>query len=228
MQLDKSREIWNPAPFEAKYQILVIGLGATGSWLLSNLARLGLASSITCFDPDTVELKNANNQNYDNSDIGKSKVEASYEKCILLNEDFTKDQFIQDYFSPTKHRGYLSQPTVVYICVDKGRKEIIEGLRPNPNVRCLIETRIGVDAGKVYVVSNKNWWDSYYINTIPTREQEETQSEVSSCGETLSIIPGVITTAAIAAQAIRWFDTSSEVKYIEIEFNSKGLCTYNS
>lgn len=56
--------------------VLVIGLGAVGTWVACNLVQSGVASLII-MDPDVVELSNLHRQfGYVEADIGRSKVDA--------------------------------------------------------------------------------------------------------------------------------------------------------
>lgn len=60
--------------------LLLIGVGGTGSYLAQGLAKLvagyRLKLDITLIDPDTIEEKNCNRQNYHPWEIGQNKAEA--------------------------------------------------------------------------------------------------------------------------------------------------------
>ncbi len=58
-----------------KRKIMIIGAGGIGSFLVSNLARLGIYD-ITVFDDDKVERKNLLHQNLHHDMIGEKKVES--------------------------------------------------------------------------------------------------------------------------------------------------------
>lgn len=219
MLLQKSQEVWNPAPYQDTHNTIVLGCGATGSWLLPQLARMGLCKNLHVFDFDSVELKNVNNQNFNRSDIGKYKVEAMYEKLLDINEDFEISQFHNEKFLYDTHKSYFNRPTVLYVCIDVGRQDLLNKVQYNPNVKCVIETRIGVDTGKVYIIQDKKDWANY-LTSLPSEVEELTVREASPCGEALSIAPAIVLTASIAAQALRWYtDKNKKTKeaYFEIK-----------
>ena len=56
-----------------KASVSILGCGGLGSTIAMTLARCGLGK-IYLYDFDKVELSNLNRQNYDQSDLGKSKV----------------------------------------------------------------------------------------------------------------------------------------------------------
>lgn len=79
LKIEKSFPIKNPQPIR---NILVIGCGGTGSYLIPNLIRL-LAHTfnkvpvcLTIADADKVEEKNLIRQNFVKGDIGRNKAEA--------------------------------------------------------------------------------------------------------------------------------------------------------
>lgn len=68
-------------------KVLVIGLGGVGSFIMLNLAALGV-SDIIGVDYDIVELSNLNRQIlYDENDIGKLKSQAAKERILNFNKD---------------------------------------------------------------------------------------------------------------------------------------------
>ena len=59
-----------------KSTVLIVGLGAVGSWVACNLAQSGVKSFIV-LDPDTVDVSNLHRQfGYTEKDIGRFKVDA--------------------------------------------------------------------------------------------------------------------------------------------------------
>jgi len=86
-------------PIKPITNILVIGCGGTGSYVIPNLVRL-LANSktptcLTLADADTVEDKNLLRQNFIKSDVGKNKAEAL--ACRYSAAFGTQIQFIPKY-----------------------------------------------------------------------------------------------------------------------------------
>lgn len=71
----RHREVFDAAQYTDKH-IVIVGLGAIGSHLLSQLVCAGL-ENITAIDFDTVEGHNLANQIYTQRDVGLPKVEAA-------------------------------------------------------------------------------------------------------------------------------------------------------
>lgn len=68
-------------------QVLIIGLGAVGSWVAANLVQSGVRN-IILLDPDKVELSNLHRQfGYGESDIGRRKVDALAERLHDFNHE---------------------------------------------------------------------------------------------------------------------------------------------
>ena len=68
-----------------KANVMVIGLGGIGSWVLENLVRAGIGS-ITVIDSDIVTLNNLSRQSfYDETDLGKTKISSTIKKAVLIN-----------------------------------------------------------------------------------------------------------------------------------------------
>ena len=68
-------------------QVMIVGLGAVGSWVTANLAQSGVLNFIL-LDPDTVEMSNLHRQfGYVESDIGRRKVDALADRLQDYNHD---------------------------------------------------------------------------------------------------------------------------------------------
>ena len=176
--------------------VLIIGAGATGSSIFIKLVKLGFTNLIV-YDADIVEAKNVNNQEYHHKHIGMFKTDALYDLAISINDSF-KGKMFNKYFTGNES-GSIFRNTIIFLCVDKGRKDIVDNIK---YCSLLIETRIGRDESAVYSTNfdkesslYKNWYD-----TLPFKEQEETidKSELSPCGETISLYPCVSITASVA------------------------------
>lgn len=102
--------------------VMVIGLGAVGSWVVANLAQSGVRNFIL-IDPDKVDVTNLHRQfGYYDSDIGKYKVDA-LEKRL---REYTSDIKLE------KYREYLSTDTLNKF---NGRKiDLIINCADKPNV----------------------------------------------------------------------------------------------
>lgn len=72
-----------------KSTVLVIGLGAVGSWVACNLVQSGVENLIL-MDADTVDLTNLHRQfGYSEKDIGRPKIDALEERIHDFNKDAT-------------------------------------------------------------------------------------------------------------------------------------------
>lgn len=79
--------------------IVVVGAGGSKQLIL-NLARTGIGT-LTVLDIDKVDATNIVRQGYDQSDIGKYKVEALREKIERINPNTTYIGITQDFLSMT-------------------------------------------------------------------------------------------------------------------------------
>ena len=86
MDLSRHISVFNPA--SVKNDIHIIGVGATGSFVAMQIARMGVPV-LNIYDFDDVEIHNIPNQYYDTEDIGKLKIDALDEKLHKINPDIT-------------------------------------------------------------------------------------------------------------------------------------------
>ena len=141
--------------FERPKNIIVVGAGGTGGYLIPNLARQvalqnqlrsveGLQPHmITIIEGDTVELKNLTRQNFIEQDIDKNKGQVVAERYggafgVTIN-------FVQEYVQSVgqmetiiqrvRQASQVSMATVIVDCVDnnKTRMILLETARRNSN-----------------------------------------------------------------------------------------------
>ncbi|WP_061996558.1 ThiF family adenylyltransferase [Clostridium sp. ATCC 25772] len=68
-------------------RIVIIGLGAVGSWIAANLVQLGVRNFIF-IDPDEVEITNIHRQwGYGEGDVGKKKTEVLTNRLLEIEDD---------------------------------------------------------------------------------------------------------------------------------------------
>ena len=72
--------------------VLIVGVGAIGSWISLLLAQSGVKSFTLC-DPDIVKPNNLNRSLFMNSDIGKKKTEAIIGRLKDINKDIDAYSF---------------------------------------------------------------------------------------------------------------------------------------
>lgn len=193
VHLDTSRhmELFDPLTFNTP--IHVIGVGATGSWLVLQLAKLGIRGElINVWDFDTVEAHNIPNQAFSFNDIGKMKVDAlaelvEYQTGAVINTNPVK-------FEQQRISGY------VYLMVDSmaERRRIWErAIKLKSAIKHMVEPRMGLHVGRVYnvdpmdVTAGMEYEKTYY---------SDEGAEVSACGNSLTVITSAL---GIASWCVR-------------------------
>lgn len=96
----------------AKAKICILGCGGLGSNIAMALARSGLGE-IHIYDFDKVEYSNLNRQNFDQNDLGKSKV-GQTKKKIEETIPYTK-VFANNLFITKENLDEISQKTDIFI-----------------------------------------------------------------------------------------------------------------
>lgn len=106
---------WNQENIKSA-KVLILGVGAIGSYLVTNLALAGIGKFILV-DYDTIEISNLNRQLlFTEADIGRLKVEVAKEKLQLLNPDVeivTFDKRMEDL-----PHSLSSGNTIIACCLD--------------------------------------------------------------------------------------------------------------
>lgn len=189
MDLSRHITVFNPA--SVKNDIHIIGVGATGSFVAMELARMG-CPVINIYDFDDVEIHNIPNQYYDTGDLGKLKAEALADKLRLINPDITvnvgKEAVTPEDIS--KMSGY------VFLLVDsmKVRKELWEAAKANKDLINVWESRLGSDQARVYslpIEAGKDY--SKYEQDF----YDDDNAEMSACGTSITVLPIVLQTSAL-------------------------------
>lgn len=215
--MDYSRQLalLDPATI-GKKSVTIIGVGATGSYVALQLAQMGWGNSVQdqgtmkVWDGDIVEEHNLVNQAYDRSHIGMPKVMALADvimrKCGFSIE--THNEMV------TNQNDVRS--TYVFLLTDTmaSRKDIFKNvLQYSFTTDLVIETRMGIDKGRVYAFDPNNpveveeWQKTLY---------DDDQAEVSACGASASIIPTVYNLASRAVwRLIHHFDLKYGKEYLK-------------
>lgn len=212
--ITRHRSVINPN--DNPYPIHIIGCGATGSWVGTILAKMGF-TNIHLYDFDIVEEHNLANQNYNKSDIGKSKVVCLKNYMESINDEIKVFEHKERVAGETKLDG------IVFLLTDtmKSRKEIYEGcIKNKPAVKMLLETRMGATQGIVYSVRpGCSYEQKAYEQTLYSDDVAET----SVCGSSISVIATAMSIAAqVVWQAIN-FINSEETFYQEIQVEYKNV-----
>lgn len=188
MDYSRQKAVFNNELFNTP--VHVIGAGATGSWVVLMLAKMGV-KKIHVWDFDTVAEHNIPNQAFKRELIGKSKVNAIMETVDVFDECAL---VLHDEMVTADTRLY----GVVFMLTDtmSSRKEIWEGAIKNKiNVKLLIETRMDLRGGFVYVINPtspkqiKEYEESFYTDD---------EAEVSACGASQTLIATAMQISSVA------------------------------
>lgn len=176
----------------------VIGTGATGSRIVLSLAKLGV-ENIHVWDFDTVEEHNIPNQAFGLGHVGLLKVDA-------LSQLVRAATGAEITVHPEKVDGTQTLGEIVFLLTDtmSSRKDIWNGaLKFKLRTSLLIETRMGVDNGRVYAVNpNKPGHIRAWEETLC----DDVETEVSACGASVSVGPTAEIISGLAVwQLVRWF-----------------------
>ena len=98
--------------------VLVIGLGGVGSWVVESLARSGVGS-FTIVDPDSVCVSNINRQLIaTTSAIGVSKVQVMKNRVLEINPDAQLD--VSKIFLKKHEMKFLTKNLIFALMVSIG------------------------------------------------------------------------------------------------------------
>jgi molybdopterin/thiamine biosynthesis adenylyltransferase len=179
-------------------RITVIGAGATGSHVVLYLSMLGL-TNIDVFDFDHVEAHNLANQAFMKADIGKQKVSAV--------TDLVRSKTGQALLRAHNERVDGSQELgdIVFLLTDTmaSRKQIWQtGIKGKNRTRLMIETRMGVDEGRVYTIEPAQ---SAQITRFEDTLYDDAVAVASACGTSVSVGPTAMFLASLCLwQMLRW------------------------
>lgn len=213
MDMDYSRQhnIFDREAFNKT--VNVVGAGATGSWVVIMLAKLGV-KDVHIWDFDIVENHNIPNQAFSVLDIDKPKAVANKTNAKLFGG--------VEY---TAHNEAVTGNTVlegiVFILTDtmSSRAEIFkEALKLKPNIDLVIETRMGLDMCRIY---NVNPMDLKQIKEYEKTLYTDEEAETSFCGTSQSVVTTAMTTASIAVRQMLNFNNGIEIPN-EILYDMSG------
>lgn len=177
-------DLFNPHQFTE--EVTLIGVGATGSYVTLLLAKMGCAK-MSIWDPDVVENYNLPNQVFGRSHVGMTKVAA----CAEMIKSLTNIEVVPHAarFEKEKLKG------VVFLLTDtmSSRKAIWDSsIRLNPNVRLLVETRMGAESGRVYALNPTlpRLVKEYEKTLYSDEDAEESPCTRRSISPTVGVIAG--------------------------------------
>ncbi len=194
--MDLSRHISVFSPDNVKYPIHIIGVGATGSFVAMELARMG-CPVLNIYDFDDVEIHNIPNQYYDTEDLGKLKAEALAEKLKAINPNIIVNVFTKAVLpkADEEHPGIDTMKGYVFLLVDsmKVRKELWAAAKENKDIIHCWESRLGSDQARVYSIDMSIKDFSKYEADF----YDDDNAEVSACGTSITVLPIVLQTASL-------------------------------
>jgi len=188
-----------------KGDIHVLGCGAIGSKVITELVRLNLGSKIIAYDFDLVEGKNINNQAYLNQHIGMKKTDAIKNLCKLIDPEFPIRVVDKEVKSLSN-----DPDDIVIICLDNydARVNVLKSLRGDPLVVIGGANKAG---GNVEVVKGDY---SALIKEYGQLESgnEYDEQDLTPCGSPISISHRIQTIAnIICEQVVKYNDTKESI-----------------
>ncbi len=175
------------APSNFKKPITVIGVGATGSYIVWLLAKMG-CKDITVYDFDEVENHNLPNQVFGLADVGKKKVDA-LAKAVEAGTGI-KIKAVSKKFTKGSMKG------IVFVLTDtmESRKTIWESsVRYQLKVDLMIETRMEAEGGRIYAIkpAMPNQIAAYEKTLYSDAEAEESPCTRRAIAPTVATLAGM-------------------------------------
>ena len=140
----------------------IVGCGAIGSSVATQLARLG-ANSFYLYDFDKVGIENVGVSQYVNDDIGKFKVQALRAHLWSINQNITSDLNVGKFSS---YEGSKEDILVLGLDSMSARMDIVKILAQCPSKpSVVIDGRMGAEQYQQYIYNNitvkqyeKDWY----------------------------------------------------------------------
>lgn len=158
---NRQSQLFDPAL--SHKQIVVVGAGGIGSFLVFNLAKCGF-QKITVFDGDSVENHNTPNQMYGLRHVGQKKVNAlaSIVKALTEVDIDARGEFVESI------EQLPTGPEVIYVfALDslEVRQKLYEQLKGTPNF--LVDGRMGGEGYSISIISldgdTKKYEEQLYV-----------------------------------------------------------------
>lgn len=201
MNTNKFSEFFDGA--DLKDNIHVVGVGAIGSHVCEQLARLNF-QKVHIWDFDTVSDHNIANQMYTSEDIGKKKTEAISEYMTKINPEIEVIRHDEGLEEPYILNGY------VFMCVDsiELRKKIVNANKYNVNCKGIMDFRMRLVDAQCYYAQGYQEIEWLLTTMDFTSEEASASTPVSACGIELSVIyaPKTIVSLGIANMVKVWKD----------------------
>ena len=192
-QLRFSDAIW----FDPSLEIIIAGLGGTGSHISYVLSRQGYTSYL--YDFDTIEVHNIGSQMFNESDIGKKKTEVA---AIYAASFGNSNYNILGKFTEESPVG-----NIVFSCFDnmEARKLLFskwekyqlsktsEYRKENPNeVNIFIDSRMTAEELQVYAVKTKKEIEVYKTTLFDDSEVQDAPCSYKATCQTGTMIASIV------------------------------------
>lgn len=190
MDLSRSIEVFNPDMITN--DIHIIGVGATGSFVVQTLVRFGV-KKINIWDFDKYEAHNVNNQAITQECCEMQKVDAQVKLCKEINPEVE----IIPHNKKVTQDDIKQMSGYVFLLVDSMscRKDLFDAIKENDKILWYWESRLGSDQGRVYCIPIKN--DFNYNTYLSNHFYNDDDAEVSACGTSITIVSIVLSVTAL-------------------------------
>ena len=189
--MDKSKvlEYFDGRKIERE-EIHIIGLGAIGSHVAEQLARIGCIT-IHLWDFDVVNPHNITNQLHTDADIGRPKVDAVYDMMLAINPELATTVY--------KHNCAVVDPYIlngyIFLCADSMdvRRNVVKANEFNMNAKAIFDFRMRLTDAQHYAAHFKRPETvKELLKTMDFTDAEAKEATpVSACGVELSVIYNV-------------------------------------
>lgn len=153
-------------PEKLTQKIAIVGAGGIGSWTALALLKMG-CQDVTIFDYDKVEEHNIGSQLYGVGDIGKTKVQAVYDRVQTLTEMSPK--VVELEVNESNQWGKLNDFDIVISAVDSidVRRNLFEYIGGGMGGKWFIDGRMAGNAIELYTIERGNLIDvEFYLKTL--------------------------------------------------------------
>ena len=217
LNINKHMDYFNPDNLKDS-MVHIVGLGAIGSNLAMQLVRMGIRNFVL-YDFDEVAEHNIPNQQYNQEDLGRTKLECITEKMLAVNPEILVLNVNQGWEPGTVLTDY------VFLCLDsiELRHQIMLENKDNKMITFLCDMRIGLEEAQMY---SANWKDNQakdrIISTANFKDSEVTQP-VNACGSFLNILPTIQMIVSLGSMNLVQFVNTKEYNYQSVTNSFLGI-----
>ncbi len=200
MNFSQQRVLFSP---DRARGVTLIGAGAVGSHIASQLCRVGV-TDITVYDDDSIDSHNIPPSLYGLPDFGRYKVDA-------LEDILLRDTGVSIKKERRKYDGAKLRGTVV-CCVDnmEARQLIWKNVCKNLFVDILIDTRIAWEFWQVFTVKPCKREDADFYEPFLTYTSDEANRQ--SCGtHGIIYVSSAVATEAVTSLLKFWEDGTKQI-----------------